>query len=167
VTRTLHRHKLVLEVDNVLPQGAHGTGDGTYRPFNRRMSAIEEVLCCLPQEQYELWKSRRKGITWFVPETFLWGRVSDFPATKVLYLSPFLEYVQSTDTIIGLVAHEMAHFLLDHVGKSLSHDTRESAVRTALHAWGFSDEDQITERELFSFFSSEPAADKHRESNAK
>jgi hypothetical protein len=142
-----------LQRDETLPSGIYGEGgDGRFRPEGRRFRAIEEVLCSLPEEHYEQWKSRINEVAWFIPDHRLWGRVGEFPNKKIIYLNPFLECVESDSAVIGLVVHEVAHFLLNHVGPGVSWQEKEQEADQAVREWGFAEETEAKDRELGIFF---------------
>jgi hypothetical protein len=143
-----------LKDDGTLPRGWEGYGDDArFKPRGRRMRAIEEVLRRLPEPQYAEWRARIEQVTWFIPSEEKWGQVDRFPAKQIVYLSPILELADISDAaIVGLTAHEIAHFLLNHVGAEMEWAQKEAEVNRAVRAWGFALEAEATDRELFSFF---------------
>lgn len=142
-----------LQRDNTLPRGLYGDGDDERsRPMGRRMHAVEAVLCSLPDEQYERWKARIEEVGWFIPHHGLWGRVSQSPNKKIIYLNPFLEFVESDAAIVGLVVHEVAHFLLDHIGAELRYEEKEEEVNRTVRDWGFAEEADAADKALWSLF---------------
>ena len=97
-------------------------------------------------------------VAWFIPSEGKWGQVDRFPAKQIIYLSPVLELAGFSDAaIVGLAAHEIAHFLLNHVGVEMEWTRKEAEVNRAIRAWGFALEAEATDTELFAFFrNSEP-----------
>jgi hypothetical protein len=153
-----------LQRDNAIPTGPKGYGgDERFRPTGRRMWAIEEVLCRLPGEQYEIWRACIRDVAWFIPDKELWGQVDQFPNKNIIYLSPILEFVQSDAAIAGLVVHEIAHVILDHIGAKLTYDEKEQQVYQAVREWGFAEESDAADKELFGFFSKPQQADESPE----
>lgn len=142
-----------LREDGVLPKGVRGYGDDErFSPNGFRFFAIERVLCRLPQEQYDLWKAQLPVVAWFIPEYGLWGQVDNFPNKKIIYLSPFLECGPSESAIIGLVVHEIAHVLLDHIRHGLSWAEKETEADAAIRSWGFTLEADCADKELFAYW---------------
>lgn len=142
--------------DQVIPKGVKGYGgDERFKPTGKRMRSIQEVLCFLPQEEYERWKSQANDIAWFIPNERLWGQVDRLPNKKIIYLSPLLEFVKSDAAIIGFVVHEMAHVLLDHIGAGISNEEKEREVDRTIRVWGFAEEAAIADKELWNFFSAQ------------
>jgi hypothetical protein len=155
MSRQRFRTVFDLQRDKTLPSGVYGERDDErFKPMGKRMYAIEEVFCRLPEEQYERWKARIDEVAWFIPDCGLWGRVAEFPNKKIIYLNPFLECLQSDTPIVGLVVHEVGHFLLDHVGSKLSREQKEEEMNRAIREWGFSEEADAADKELWSFFKS-------------
>lgn len=143
-----------LERDGTLPQGPKGYGgDKRFSARGRRLLAIQGVLYSLPQAQYDGWRKLAPQIAWFIPDQRLWGQLDRFPNVPIIYLSPYLELV-SDAAVVGLVAHEMAHALLDHLGGEFSYDEMEAQAHSAVREWGFAEEAEVSERELFAFFKS-------------
>ncbi len=141
-----------LQRDETLPRGIYGEGDDERsRPMGRRMHAVEEVLCTLPEEQYQKWKASVGEVAFFIPRQDLWGRVSKFPEKKIIYLSPFLEFTPCDQACVGLVVHEMAHILLDHLGSALTYEEKEEEADCAIRKWGYSDQAEAM-KELWNFF---------------
>jgi hypothetical protein len=142
-----------LERDQTLPQGVYGIGDDIrFKPRGRRLRAVEDVLCSLPDDQYEAFRDSIREGTWFIPHFGLWGLVGAFPSKKIIYLSPFLEFVQSQATINGLVVHEVAHYFLGHIGAELSTEQKEEQVNRVVREWGFVEETEAIDKELWTFF---------------
>jgi hypothetical protein len=143
-----------LQREKTLPWGVYGEGDDErFRPMGRRIHAVEEVLCTLPEEQYQKWKASIAEVAWFIPRRDLWGRVNKFSDKKMIYLSPFLEFTPpSEQACVGLVVHEMAHILLDHVGSGLTHEEKEGQVECAIRKWGYGEQAEAMAKELWNFF---------------
>jgi hypothetical protein len=59
--------------------------------------------------------------------------------------------VCAAKAIVGLVAHEVAHFLLGHIGSSLTREQKEGEVDQAVLEWGFAEEAEAM-KELWTFF---------------
>jgi hypothetical protein len=116
------------------------------------MRAIEDVLASLPAEHYETWKARGAEVVWFIPHHGLWGRVSEPPKKITIYLSPLLEFNVSDSAVVGLVAHEIAHFLLGHAKSELPWAQKEAAVNEAVREWGYANEADASDRELWAYF---------------
>jgi hypothetical protein len=80
------------------------------------------------------------------------GAGEPIPEQEDHLLEPFLEFVQSDAAIVGLVVHEVAHFLLDHIGVELPYEKKEEEVNRTVRDWGFTDEADAADKELWSFF---------------
>jgi SAM-dependent methyltransferase len=133
-------------------------------PDSQRLRAIEDVLCTLSPQPYERLRQQAGAFAWFIPSDLVLGQVHPFPATcvpggsgnsggchsRVVYLSPLLEQ-HAWEVVVTVVAHELAHVILDH---DLFHpsreiyDQQEMAVRRALREWGFQSDMDQAERTL-------------------
>jgi SAM-dependent methyltransferase len=133
-------------------------------PGSRRLQAVEEVLCRLPPEPYERLRQQSGSFQWFIPSHLVLGQVHPFPASReapargelsgyhsrVVYLSPQLEQ-HSWDLAVTVVAHELAHVILDHELWGVdaeTYDRQEAAVRRALQAWRFNVEMERADQQL-------------------
>ena len=94
-----------------------------------------------------------------MPDHRKWGKVLRFEDKQIIYLNPFLEFAESDETIVGLVAHEIAHVLLGHAGSNLSNEEKEDEAESAVCDWGFEKEITATEKELFNFFKAPQQSD--------
>lgn len=141
-------------VDGLLwpPQG------GLLQPDLRgstRQRAIAEVLCCIPQDDYESLADSIDSWMWFVPDTLQYAMVYPFPATvypepdpktgvqyreyaQVLYLSALLEE-RAMSFVVATVAHELAHVFLDHRSTPPveNYDAQEEEAWELVRQWGF------------------------------
>jgi len=121
-----------------------------------RHQAIAEVLCSIPEDDYERLKAAAESdsFVWFMPHAQTHGMVYPVNAThypepeesglqhvpyaRVLYLSPRLERA-ARDIVVATVAHELAHIVLGH---ELWHypdveEAGEEAAFELLCKWGF------------------------------
>ena len=94
----------------------------------KRFSMSEaEVLKRLPEKEYKKLSNKIDSFVWFIPHPAEGAKVMPFPVTvedekegmftisysKVVYLAPTLEQ-RSLDVVIAIVAHELAHIILNH-----------------------------------------------------
>ena len=152
--RERYRTVFDLQRDKVLPSGPHGEGDDPrFMLLGARAEAIKQVLSALPDAQYDQWKRHVNDVIWFAPHYGLWGRTWDYPTRKVIiYLSPILDHVGSDEAVVGVVVHEIAHFLLRNYGPETPYEQRESEVERAIREWGFAAEVEAMENVLRNFF---------------
>jgi hypothetical protein len=121
-----------------------------------RYAAIYEVLRRLPDGPFRRLEAKIDEFQWFIPHVEVRAMVQPFfmnypaeepakdrltlrPYAKVLYLNPTLERA-AWDVTVAIVAHELAHIILDHavtMVKPQAYDSQESEVREALRRWGF------------------------------
>ncbi len=125
------RSLMVLWEDCVWPGGGL---EGPNPEESVRHSAIAEVLCCLPHDDYvRLRDDEGCSFEWFIPHLGMrggcWPFFPNVPKQKqkqkhkgglwireharVLYLSPMLER-RAFSSALGVVAHELAHIALKH-----------------------------------------------------
>jgi hypothetical protein len=140
--RQRHRTPLDLLNDELLPLGSQGyENDYNFYPRGIRFDAIVEVLTTLPPDEYERIKSTASSFRWHLPGKGVWGSVGENPTGKRIYLTPLLECVElSRETVVGLVAHEIAHLILDHDGSGGRED--EAVVESKIIGWGFAAENE-------------------------
>ncbi len=136
--------------DDLWPSGG-GLG-GPDPEASARHYAIAEVLCTIPEDDYEALKSAADSFEWFVPHVRTHGMVYPFtptvypgpedlglraPYAKVLYLSPTLERV-AWDIVVAVVAHELAHLALGHkVFVGAEYEAQEEETFQRVCKWGF------------------------------
>lgn len=129
------RDQETLENNNVLP------GFAGFLPDDQRHKALVEVMCRIPEEDFEILVGERETFIWFIPDVAVTGAVQTFSLShqkgevlgafsRVLYLSPGLEN-EKFEVIVKEVAHQLAHIVLEH----------ESCPQTE----GVTDEDQAFE----------------------
>jgi len=108
---------------------------------NKRHLALHQVLCDIPEDDYQTLVDMIDDFNWFIPDVDLWGTVRPFIASseeegyarhaKVLYLSPTLENF-TIEQIIAVVAHELAHLLL---GQSVFPESVSDSEEGEDEAW--------------------------------
>ena len=110
-----------------------------------RHRAVAEVLRRIPESGYRrLRQLKAIGLLrWFVPTYGVQGAVICFDDEggipfKVIYLSPRLE-LAAWDIAVAVVAHELAHLVLDHQFGSTEREQEiyEEEVFRLLCEWGF------------------------------
>ncbi|HEX3035734.1 MAG TPA: hypothetical protein VHT73_11500 [Thermodesulfobacteriota bacterium] len=121
-----------------------------------RHRAIAEVLCSIPEDDYEKLKETfKKGYGWFIPPCFVKGLIQPFYATvypeevkgttlqsgpyvPVIYLSPILEETE-WNIVLVVVAREIAHVVLGHKlpGTEEEYKVQEVSVFDYVCKWGF------------------------------
>lgn len=113
-----YRDQEALENSNILP------GFAGFLPDDQRHKAIVEVMCRIPDEDFDILVGERESFIWFIPAAQVNGVVQTFSLShqkgdvlgafsRVLYLSPGLEN-ENFGVIIKEVAHQLAHIVLEH-----------------------------------------------------
>ena len=136
----------------------------------KRLAAIAEVLCCLPDEDFEKFVAafggrvdeqpattdgriripppeelnaqlRARPLVWFMPHPLQGGFVHPFPACRLLYLAPRLEKT-AWSTVLAVAAHEIAHIVLDHdlIVMPDREESQEAEAWERVAFWGFESE---------------------------
>ena len=131
---------------------------------------MRQILCTLPKEDYYILSSKVGTFDWFIPTEWSYAQCYPFvanirdakilglkplslkassgkrkkmriaPHARVIYLSPELEKI-AWDRILVVVAHELAHIILNHplyVGKE--RDRNEEEAWALVRKWGFNNE---------------------------
>jgi hypothetical protein len=123
---------------------------------NIRYRALEEVLCCIPEKDYEKLKAKIDYFDWFIPPAYSLGSCRPFFSiikagrdefgkigrhVRVLYLSPILEN-RAYDIVVGVVAHELAHLAMGHslFPNPNDSDRQEKEAYECVVKWGFEKE---------------------------
>ena len=111
--------------------------------MNKRNETVEKVLAQLPAEVNE--QMTKCDLTIFSPEVNDIGLYLNFPPTKnengtlsgkVIYLSPLLERSNvSTNFIVTVLLHELAHWYLNH--KHVFDESQERETWELIKKWGF------------------------------
>ena len=124
---------------------------------NSRYGAIAEVLQGLPDAAYAALVKKSDTFNWFIPEQETGAGIMPFPCTLpektnraamavVLYLSPLLER-RGFKSVVGTVAHELAHIFLEHkLFGAEDYDAQEEAAWETIRSWGFVTEDRANKR---------------------
>jgi len=125
----------------------------------KRRHATKDVLLSMPHDDYEVLKRKKDTFTWFVRDYAEGACVYPFPATicreegddtqqkrtgyaLVLYLSPMLERA-AYDRVVAVIAHELAHIVLDHdpfPHQRDQDDAQEKEAWDRVCQWGFARE---------------------------
>ena len=79
----------------------------------RRGDALHLVLTIMPEEHYQIIKSKIEDFQWYLPHEDMGGEIFPTFSKCVLYLSPLLEK-KAKDISVAVVAHELAHLTLGH-----------------------------------------------------
>ena len=128
---------------------------------DRRHLAICEVLCRIPDTDYQKLIELVDDFVWFVPDMKSLAEVFPIPQTspgeepeegklrmgpysKVLYLSPLLEH-RAWDILIACVAHELAHIFLQHTITGIDREGYKAGEESAWRqvcVWGFEKEEK-------------------------
>lgn len=137
-------------------------GEGLYleeEEMDRRHTALNYVLCRIPEEDYKRLADSIDDFRWFIPPVWNRGGVTIFKLTchkkkikgsklklpkssKVLHLSALLERT-ALDIVVAIVAHELAHIVLEHdifTKTPNQYDAQENEVFDRICKWGFSRE---------------------------
>jgi len=118
-----------------------------------RHQAMADVLRSIPEDDYEKLEAAADFFQWFIPDSEIRGAVYPFAATvfpepeisgfqltpyaQVIYLSPLLEQA-AWDIAVGIVAHELAHIVLNHnLFPGAEEDAQEEAAWQRVSEWGF------------------------------
>lgn len=124
-----------------------------------RHMALAEVLCTIPDEDYEILKSKTEEdeFQYFIPHYDVLGLAMPFtpniypeedekglqlaPYSQVIYLSPRLE-LMSFDIVVAVVAHELAHITLGHKLRCgpEEYELQEAQAWDKVRMWGFKKE---------------------------
>ena len=154
VTTMYHRDRAKLGDDFVLPRSG---GIVAGEEEERRYEAVVEVLQRMPEPDYSQLCDAIDTFEWFIPPLWKRGEVigfwSSFTATeglkphpRVIYLAPSLEDEQAVewDVLIAIVAHELAHVVLNHsvMPSTQKYAVLEKEVEDRLVVWGFEKEQQ-------------------------
>ncbi len=125
--------------DGILPRECVDSFRSSDLGLESRLAAVEEVLFTLPDEPYSTLQTLSTGLNWFIPKLELWGSVMPEKSGKTIYLSQVLETVWNQDCVVGLVIHELAHFILEHESEDDIHDEmrNECEVEETACKWGF------------------------------
>ncbi len=130
-------------------------GISSYPEPSVRHRAVAEVLCSIPEDDYERLKEAfKKGYEWFIPPYIIRGLVQLFyvtvypkevegttlqpdPYVPVIYLSPVLERTR-WDIVVAVVAREIARVVLGYrVRAAEEYKAQEEAVFDLICKWGF------------------------------
>jgi len=154
--RTKKGRKLIRNLNKIFRDGLWPT-EGFEDPDplkDTRHWAIYEVLCSIPEEDYRKLEKSSKEFWWFIPYYYTQGfivplSVTHFPRakggikrmpySKVLYLSPLLEKT-SGDITLAIVAHEIAHLVLNHDPIPEDYGRQENEAWGLVRKWGFKQE---------------------------
>ena len=154
-TKTQLRTLNDISNDMVLP----GCGLGqTALLQSQRYAALVDVLLRMPEDDYRRLVDMIDDFEWFIPDDQIHGmncplRATVFPEKEpgsrlqpasyahTIYLSPLLE-TWACDTVIAVVAHELAHFILGHSlwTQPKQNQDQEADVFQRICAWGFEKE---------------------------
>jgi hypothetical protein len=121
-----------------------------------RYRAIANVLMRLPMEPYQRLRRTADEFSGFIPDEGVRGHITHFPpvwktvdwkekpvrVARILFLSAELERA-SSDIVVAIVAHELAHLILNHKIFGMSreeYDAQEQEAFGQLCAWGFEQE---------------------------
>jgi hypothetical protein len=144
-----------LVADKVLPElTSEGFAELSVRR-SKRNAAVKELLCTLDEASYRQIVNKVNSLIWFLPDLCLWGLVSNRSGT-MKYITPVVEFAEfSLPAVIGLVAHELAHFFLGH-GKPVNpgddeYRQQEEEAGKLVADWGLQDEAAAFDREVAEF----------------
>lgn len=119
--------------------------DGLWPWFNldkgldtRRGDALHLVLTIMPEEHYQIIKSKIEDFQWYLPHEDMGGEIFPTFSKCVLYLSPLLEK-KAKDISVAVVAHELAHLTLGHklLTSSEADKKQEKEADQRVCEWGF------------------------------
>ncbi len=129
-----------------------------------RHGACLNVLMRLPQKDFVRLKRKADSFHWFIPDAGTLGLLHPFPPTvperklqtqrgkpprtivemaRVLYLSPYLE--GELAVAIAVVAHELAHVVLNHelvTNSNRQDEAQEAQAWAKVREWGFTKEER-------------------------
>lgn len=118
-----------------------------------RHRAVAEVLCRIPEPDYQRLANLVDDFIWFIPHQSCGAMVYPFPWTRkedglkpyavVLYLSPTMER-WGFEVIVASVAHELAHLLLRHklITAPEQYAAQEKEAWDLIRNWGFGSEER-------------------------
>ena len=104
----------------------------------RRGDALHLVLTIMPEEHYQIIKSKIEDFQWYLPHEDMGGEIFPTFSKCVLYLSPLLEK-KAKDISVAVVAHELAHLTLGHklLTSSEADKKQEKEADQRVCEWGF------------------------------
>jgi hypothetical protein len=140
----IRTHKQLVD-DWIFPSGGGFSGED----MDKRLEAVEEVLCRIPEKKYQKLVMMIDDFMWFIPHAWEDGKIYPFtitteeeglkPYSQVLYLSPSLER-KAFDIVVATVAHELAHLVLKHKIVFVDQDQynqQEAQAWELVRNWGF------------------------------
>ena len=119
---------------------------------DQRHMAVAEVLCRVPEPDYQRLLDLVDSFLWFIPPYGEGAMVYPFPWTTkqkrrrsyaaVLFLNPSMES-WGFDVIVAAIAHELAHLFLGHKLFTLpeQYEAQEKEAWSLVRKWGFEDEE--------------------------
>ena len=143
-------HKALRTLDQLLNDVLWPTSNP---PHDRRHFALEYVLCRIPEADYRRLADAIDTFCWFIPPAWKRASIELLPATyekafsngppsrgaRVVYFSPSLERTPG-DILYAIVAHELAHVVLNHKLQTATleeYDVQEEEALRCICGWGF------------------------------
>jgi hypothetical protein len=129
-------------VEDKIIEDASSLSVAIQNPLDNRGSAVIDVLCALPEEEYERMRNHK---VWFLaPSLAVNGWNGRFPQAKaqIIYLSPVLEENYTSQDRVLIAAHEIAHSLLAHTDTPTTSE-KENEAWDKVHQLGFGTVEEI------------------------
>lgn len=131
--------------DGILEDQARSKTSVAVHNFERRSAFVIEVLSALPAEDYQIIKEKK--VWFFCPNTNVNGWNGFIPGNKLqmVYLPPSIETGWNKEIERrAIVAHEIAHVVLEHTGLSSTKEIEDAAWHK-VEQWGFAKASHIAE----------------------
>ena len=111
---------------------------------DKRHEALTKVMRGIPKDDYQKLVARikRENINLFIDPKNNFGKVHlfDCPSKVMVYLSPILEDLSEIGRVKAVIAHELAHIVLDHKPESPGspeYQHQEDKAWELASEWGF------------------------------
>jgi hypothetical protein len=115
---------------------------------DQRSKAAIDIMRRIPGEDFK--KLKTHPCEWYLPIKNNLGEVKSFNQSKIIYLSPELENM-SFDRVKAVVAHELAHVVLNHdLQPGEKYKQQEDEAWGLASQWGLEQEvkKHLTQREI-------------------
>jgi hypothetical protein len=128
--------------DGLITDQGNGISAAVADVDEMRSPLVVEVLCKLPEQEYQTVKDQR--IWFFAPRPGVNGWNGRIPSNKsqMIYLAPHLEQCERMDCML-MVAHEVMHSLLGHTDSACTLEELENEAWSKVIQLGFGTEEAV------------------------